>query len=118
MHKLTLKVKQKRTGRIHSETATERNKMHMDKQNHVRLTLEISVLQRLLDSGALCANEFSCLDCDSKHCVWKLCLMNCAKHMSCSNHAHNNYEHCNNSQIPASITLTTKTLNQQETVSC
>ena len=43
----------------------------------IRLEMTPEVLYRLLASGALCAADFRCLDCESKTCVWRLCLMSC-----------------------------------------
>ncbi len=44
----------------------------------VRLELPATVLQRLLAAGQLHTQDFRCLDCHSKHCVWRLCLQNSA----------------------------------------
>jgi len=47
----------------------------------IRLEMESGTLYRLLKSGALCASDFRCLDCESKTCVWRLCLMSCGEKM-------------------------------------
>ncbi len=44
-----------------------------------RLELSAQTLLRLLASGQLCAADFRCLDCESKHCLRRLVLMSCAK---------------------------------------
>lgn len=44
----------------------------------IRLEINTEKLHYLLNSGALCAADFRCLDCQSKQCVWKLLLKNCA----------------------------------------
>ncbi len=43
----------------------------------VRLEISADRLRRLLQTGAVCVEDFRCLDCESKHCVWRLCLTNC-----------------------------------------
>ncbi len=45
----------------------------------VRMELSASTLGCLLAAGHLCAADFRCLDCESKNCVWRICLMNCMK---------------------------------------
>jgi len=47
--------------------------------DRVRLEISADRLHGLLKMGALCAADFRCLDCESKQCVWRLCLMNCIK---------------------------------------
>ncbi len=53
-----------------------------DVQGRIRLEMESGTLYRLLVSGALCVSEFRCLDCESKTCVWRLCLMSCGEKMN------------------------------------
>jgi hypothetical protein len=48
----------------------------------VRLQINADKLRYLLDTGALCAADFCCLDCQSKQCVQRICLMNCLKHFN------------------------------------
>ena len=48
----------------------------------IRLEMESGALYRLLVSGVLCAADFRCLDCESKTCVWRLCLMSCGGKMN------------------------------------
>jgi len=45
----------------------------------VRVELTASTLGCLMAAGHLCAADFRCLDCESKNCVWRMCLMNCIK---------------------------------------
>lgn len=45
----------------------------------LRLELSAAALLRLLIRRQLCAADFRCLDCESKHCVWRLLLMSSAK---------------------------------------
>ena len=47
----------------------------------VRLELTVEVVARLLEQKQLCVADFRCLDCESKSCVWRMCLMNCAKNI-------------------------------------
>lgn len=44
-----------------------------------RVSLEIrrDKLLELLRDGSLCAADFRCVDCRSKHCVWQLMLSAC-----------------------------------------
>jgi len=48
---------------------------------HVRIALSAEKLQELMRSGALCAGDMHCLDCESKQCVWRICLRACLKHL-------------------------------------
>ncbi len=48
----------------------------------IRLEMTPEVLYRLLVSGVLRAADFRCLDCESKTCVWRLCLMSCGEKMN------------------------------------
>jgi len=52
-----------------------------EKSGHVRLEISADRLQGLLKMGVLCAADFRCLDCESKRCVWRLCLASCIKHL-------------------------------------
>lgn len=54
-----------------------------DKQR-IRLELDIDTVGRLLASGLLCAGDVRCLDCNSKHCVWKLCLQTLSRQLTCA----------------------------------
>ena len=45
----------------------------------LRLELPAATLLRLLKTGQLSAADFRCLDCESRHCVWRLLLMSCVK---------------------------------------
>lgn len=57
----------------------------MDTKSHIQIEIESDTLFRLLESSALCVNDFRCLDCESKQCVWRLCLMSCEKQMRSNN---------------------------------
>ncbi len=48
----------------------------------IRLEMEPGVLYRLLVNGAISAADFRCMDCESKTCVWRLCLMSCGEKMN------------------------------------
>jgi len=48
-----------------------------EKTEHVRLEIDAIRLRELLSAGVLCAADFRCLDCESRQCVWRSCLMNC-----------------------------------------
>jgi hypothetical protein len=45
----------------------------------LRLEFSAETLLRLLANGQLSAADLRCLDCESKHCLWRLLLMSCAK---------------------------------------
>jgi hypothetical protein len=47
----------------------------------VRVEVEAETLNRLLAAGQVCAADFRCLDCESKRCIWRLCLINCASEL-------------------------------------
>ena len=50
---------------------------YANNQDCLRLEIGAQTLLRLIASGQLCASDFRCLDCESKHCVWRLLLMSC-----------------------------------------
>ncbi len=43
----------------------------------IRLEINANKLRQLLNTGALCAADFRCLDCKSKQCIWQICLAGC-----------------------------------------
>ena len=43
----------------------------------IRLEIHTDKLRQLLNTGALCAADFRCLDCKSKQCIWQICLAGC-----------------------------------------
>jgi len=61
----------------------------------LRLELKANTLARLMENGHLCGADFRCLDCESKQCVQKLCLKNCAKCLL-SDCPYQNCNQCNN----------------------
>ncbi len=46
-------------------------------KKRVRVEMTEETLSRLLEGGQVCAADFCCLDCDSKQCLWRLCLESC-----------------------------------------
>jgi hypothetical protein len=48
----------------------------------VRLEMSEDMLRRLLTAGQVCAADFRCLDCESKDCLWRLCLESCAANVT------------------------------------
>ncbi|NOX76498.1 MAG: hypothetical protein GXP17_07795 [Gammaproteobacteria bacterium] len=44
---------------------------------HVRVEISADKLRELVNAGALCAADVHCLDCESKQCVWQVCLRAC-----------------------------------------
>lgn len=59
--------------------------MSFRKQQQELIQLEISLekLEQLFSKGEICAADIRCLNCESKNCVWNLCLNLCAARMSC-----------------------------------
>lgn len=68
------------------------------KQGGLRLELSAETLLRLLERGELCAAELHCLDCDSKHCLWRLLLMSCSKTMNTARGCDGCCEKCGNTK--------------------
>jgi len=54
-----------------------------ENQNVVQIEIGIDKLESLFNKGQLCATDFRCLNCESKKCIWDLCLASCAKRMQC-----------------------------------
>lgn len=48
----------------------------------VRVEVSDQLLKRLLRAGQVCAADFRCLDGESKHCLWRLCLESCAANLN------------------------------------
>ena len=57
--------------------------MMSENQNTVQIEIGIEKLESLFSKGQLCASDFRCLNCESKKCIWNLCLTSCAKRMQC-----------------------------------
>jgi hypothetical protein len=51
--------------------------MRGSRKKMVRVEMTAETLGRLLAAGQVCAADLRCLDCESKKCIWRLCLMNC-----------------------------------------
>ncbi|RZB33401.1 MAG: hypothetical protein SRB2_04040 [Desulfobacteraceae bacterium Eth-SRB2] len=47
----------------------------------VRVEVDAKTLNRLLAAEQVCAADFRCLDCESKRCIWRLCLLNCTSRL-------------------------------------
>jgi hypothetical protein len=56
----------------------------------LRIEVGEEVILRLLEAGHVCAADFRCLDCESKKCIWRLCLESCAYKLKL-NHATETY---------------------------
>lgn len=54
-----------------------------ENQNAVQIEIGIEKLESLFSKGQLCTTDFRCLNCESKKCIWNLCLTSCAKRMQC-----------------------------------
>lgn len=44
----------------------------------IRIEIDAQSLERMIDSGHLSASDMRCLDCNSKRCIWRMCLSICA----------------------------------------
>lgn len=55
--------------------------MNGENQNAVQIEIGIEKLKSLFNKGELCACDFRCLNCESKKCIWSLCLISCVKRM-------------------------------------
>ncbi|TRY15020.1 hypothetical protein FN961_06815 [Shewanella hanedai] len=53
------------------------------RDSQVNLSISADKLAKLIQSGELCAADFRCLDQDSKHTVWQLCLLCCSQRVGC-----------------------------------
>ena len=51
----------------------------MNEKLGVRVEIAEETLARLLTAGQVCAAELRCLDCQSKQCLWRICLESCAR---------------------------------------
>ncbi|ABV36817.1 hypothetical protein Ssed_2208 [Shewanella sediminis HAW-EB3] len=54
------------------------------KNSNVNMSISSQKLTELIQSGALCAADFRCLDLESKQTVWQMCLWCCSKRIHCS----------------------------------
>ncbi len=64
--------------------STEEYRLNPTSDNDcMRLELSSQTLRRLLTSGQLCAADFRCLDCTTKHCVWRLMASRCTHSLGC-----------------------------------
>ena len=57
--------------------------MNEEDQNTVQIEIGIEKLESLFNKGDLCAADIRCLNCESKKCIWNLCLTSCARRMEC-----------------------------------
>lgn len=54
------------------------------KNSNVNMSISSKKLTELIQSGALCAADFRCLDLESKQTVWQMCLWCCSKRIHCT----------------------------------
>jgi hypothetical protein len=47
---------------------------------NLRIEIAEETLTRLITDGQVCAADLRCLDCESKQCLWRLCLKSCTNH--------------------------------------
>ena len=59
--------------------------MSLYKTQHELIQLEVSLekLESLFSKGEVCASDVHCLNCESKDCIWSMCLACCADRMNC-----------------------------------
>ena len=65
-----------------------------EQQAVVQLEIGIDKIESLFNQGDLCASDIRCLNCESKKCIWNLCLSLCAKKMTCSIACSEHYVYC------------------------
>ena len=58
--------------------------MNGENQQTVQIEIGVAMLEALFNKGELCAFDIRCLNCESKQCIWNLCLTSCAKRMRCN----------------------------------
>ena len=51
--------------------------MLLSNGENVRVEMAAGTLERLLSAGLVRAEDFRCLDYNSKQCLWRLCLKSC-----------------------------------------
>lgn len=51
-------------------------------QRGIRVEMQPELMYSLLRCGAIHAADLHCLDCDSKHCLLRLCLKACAENLA------------------------------------
>jgi hypothetical protein len=51
--------------------------MKTEKENRLCVEISADTLKRLIMNNQLCAADLNCLDCESKYCLWRLCLECC-----------------------------------------
>ena len=51
-------------------------------KKRLRLEIKEEMILRLLKAGHVCAADLYCLDCESKQCIWRLCIGSCACKMN------------------------------------
>ncbi|OUS30284.1 hypothetical protein A9Q99_07370 [Gammaproteobacteria bacterium 45_16_T64] len=49
--------------------------------NSVKLELSVDIIHYLIMNDLLSAQDFRCLDCESKYSIQKLCMQKCARRM-------------------------------------
>ena len=57
--------------------------MSGENQDVVQIEIGIEKLESLFNKGEVCATDFRCMNCESKKCIWNLCLTSCARRMQC-----------------------------------
>lgn len=71
--------------------------MSSEKQDVVQIEIKIDKLESLFSKGEICATEIRCLNCESKKCIWSLCLTSCARRMQCNIENFECYAYCQQS---------------------
>lgn len=52
--------------------------------NNVNISMDASLLAKLIHKGELCAADFKCLDKHTKKAVWQMCLIHCQQRIHCN----------------------------------
>ena len=51
------------------------------KREKLRIEIDAVAIERMIESGILSASDMRCLNCESKKCVWNMCLKICSRRM-------------------------------------
>jgi hypothetical protein len=71
--------------------------MSGENQDTVQIEIGVEKLESLFNKGELCVFDFRCLNCESKKCIWNLCLTSCAKRMHCNLLSFERHAYCEQS---------------------
>ena len=53
------------------------------KTGYIQLEIEIDKIESLVRRGEICVADIRCLNCESKRCLWQICLESCVNRVEC-----------------------------------